>query len=67
MARHVVRRDATICPKSGANRKCRAHARNDVNDPSLPFDNQFCCNAQERFSRKGRGVVMCGGPGPEAV
>jgi hypothetical protein len=27
-------------------------------DPSLPFDDQFCCDATAAFSRSG--VVMCG-------
>ncbi len=35
MARHVVRRDATICPKSGDMRKSLPLTRNDVNDSLL--------------------------------
>jgi hypothetical protein len=39
-------------------RRPEAAAGCDANDPSLPFDDQFFCDAQQRFSLNG--VVMCG-------
>jgi len=37
---------APICPQMGDKRKSLAHARNDVNDPSLPSAAKICCDAQ---------------------
>src|SRR5262245_37427575 len=40
----------------GANRT-RRDGGNDVNDPFLPFDNQFCCDAQRGATESSLGIA----------